>query len=421
MAQFNQLLMETVNRILDKTNNVPMLLGEPGIGKSSWVKDLAKQRHTKAFTLACNQLADKADLTGARTVPDGVRIVKDANGNDVEKQDYTQIFCPHVTIKMAIDYALQHPDETPILFMDELNRTTPDVTSEALSLPTERKLGENSLPNNLKIIAAGNDKGNITALDEASRSRFVLIHVMPDLQTFLAVNPNLNPFIERVLTAHPDTLFGRRLPATMVQGKDDDDDDNDMTSIEDIYSDDGEEMNQLTTPRTITALSEWLNDMDNAKIQQYMGTLVTTVDGENMSYLQEIIEGFTGKTQFTMLLMAEIAANINSINSQSKALTVPKPKVYDTLVACTTRDALQDCIANMQERDRSGCLVYAMFDKTANSDIIELLTNSVTKLEKDDSSNLFMIFKEDAVSQANKNAFFGTHSQLSNFWENMFS
>ena len=40
-----------------KNNCVPMLVGDPGIGKSSWVESLAKRLGTKCFTLPVNQLA----------------------------------------------------------------------------------------------------------------------------------------------------------------------------------------------------------------------------------------------------------------------------------------------------------------------------------------------------------------------------
>lgn len=156
--KFNDTL-KTVVKTDIKNGLIPMLLGEPGIGKSSWVEDLANDLGTKCFTLAVNQLADKADLTGARLIP-----VKLDNGETT----YKQFFYPHAVIHDAIDYANKNPNETPILFMDELNRTTPDVTSEALSIPTLRSIGSIKLPDNLRIITAGNDKGNITSLDEAS-------------------------------------------------------------------------------------------------------------------------------------------------------------------------------------------------------------------------------------------------------------
>lgn len=113
--KFDETLAQCVMKNL-KTGSIPMLLGEPGIGKSSWVQALADRMRTKCFVLPCNQLADKADLTGARLVPH-----TDNNGNTT----YSQVFYPHQVIHEAIEYAETHPRETPILFMDELNRTTP--------------------------------------------------------------------------------------------------------------------------------------------------------------------------------------------------------------------------------------------------------------------------------------------------------
>ena len=56
MLKFDNNLISIVTKIL-QNNHVPMLLGEPGIGKSSWVEALGNSMHTKVFVLACNQLA----------------------------------------------------------------------------------------------------------------------------------------------------------------------------------------------------------------------------------------------------------------------------------------------------------------------------------------------------------------------------
>ena len=143
-------------------------MGEPGIGKSSFTEALAEAMDTKCFVLPVNQLADKADLTGARLVP-----YEQADGTT----SYKQVFFPHQVIMDAIDYAVANPREWPILFLDEINRTTPDVTSASLSMPTMRAIGSIKLPSNLRLMIAGNDKGNVTTLDEASLSRFAIYHV----------------------------------------------------------------------------------------------------------------------------------------------------------------------------------------------------------------------------------------------------
>lgn len=378
-----------------------MLLGEPGIGKSSWIEDLGRKLHTKVFTLACNQLADKADLTGARLVP-----VETSTGETT----YEQVFYPHAIIRRAIAYAIENPHETPILFLDELNRTTPDVTSALLSIPTLRTIGNTDLPDNLRVIIAGNDKGNITTLDEASVSRFVLFPVEPDVETFIQVNTQLNPFVKTVLMQHPESLFCKMVQ-TVTSQSDDDDDDDGMTSIDEIL-DDGEDMNQITTPRTITGVSNWLNCYDNAALMALLQETHNR-DGEEVSLLQEIIEGFTGRTNFTKFLMAEIATNLMTVNNQSNVTSVPKPQCYDKMKQCPDITALNQFISTMSDHDKSGCLVYALYEKTDNKAYINaILASGITTLESNDMKSLMSLFGSDQLDDANVATFISNNAPL---------
>lgn len=399
--KFNDVFQDTVEKIINNSKQVPMLLGEPGIGKSSWIEDLGRKLHTKVFTLACNQLADKADLTGARLVP-----VETSTGETT----YEQVFYPHAIIRRAIAYAIENPHETPILFLDELNRTTPDVTSALLSIPTLRTIGNTDLPDNLRVIIAGNDKGNITTLDEASVSRFVLFPVEPDVETFIQVNTQLNPFVKTVLMQHPESLFCKMVQ-TVTSQSDDDDDDDGMTSIDEIL-DDGEDMNQITTPRTITGVSNWLNCYDNAALMSLLQETHNR-DGEEVSLLQEIIEGFTGRTNFTKFLMAEIATNLMTVNNQSNVTSVPKPQCYDKMKQCPDITALNQFISTMSDHDKSGCLVYALYEKTDNKAYINaILASGITTLESNDMKSLMSLFGSDQLDDANVATFISNNAPL---------
>lgn len=399
--KFNDVFQDTVEKIINNSKQVPMLLGEPGIGKSSWVENLGRKLHTKVFTLACNQLADKADLTGARLVP-----VETSTGETT----YEQVFYPHAVIRRAIAYAIENPHETPILFLDELNRTTPDVTSELLSIPTLRAIGNTDLPENLRVITAGNDKGNITTLDEASISRFVLFPVEPDVETFIQVNTELNPFVKTVLMQHPESLFCKMVQ-TVTSQSDDDDDDDGMTSIDEIL-DDGEDMNQITTPRTITGVSNWLNCYDNAALMTLLQE-TRNRDGEEVSLLQEIIEGFTGRTNFTKFLMAEIATNLMTVNNQSNVTSVPKPQCYDKMKQCPDITALNQFISTMSDHDKSGCLVYALYEKTDNKAYINaILASGITTLDSNDMKSLMSLFGSDQLDDANVATFISNNAPL---------
>lgn len=393
--KFDQTLMSFVSADL-KTGGVPMLVGEPGIGKSSWVKALAKQMHTRCFTVACNQMADKADLTGARLVPTD------------DKKSYQQMFFPHATMCAAIQYAKDNPRENPILFLDEINRTNADVTSATLSISTERAIGTSELPENLRIVTAGNDHGNIVSLDSASISRFVLYPVEPDIGTFLNLDPDLNVFIKNVLKAHPETLFCK--PVAVV-AKDSNKDDDDDANVEEII-DDSEEMEQFTTPRTISGLSRWLNTFTSQELTQFLG-LQTVVDGEEMSILQAGIQSHTGHTNFTLYLTNEIAQNVMTVANTTSGITVGKPAIYDSLKGYATRQDLTDAIANMGDNDKSGCIVFALYDKTDNSNVITELAKNTSSLQPEDMRTLMLLASNQKLDNDNVQAMLNTDCPLS--------
>lgn len=402
MFKFDDTLMLFVKKDLNK-GIIPMLLGEPGIGKSSWLTALADLMHTKCFTLACNQLADKADLTGARLVP-----VTDKNGNTVS---YKQVFYPHAVIHDCIEYALANPRETPILFMDELNRTTPDVTSEALSIPTMRAIGSVKLPDNVRVVIAGNDKGNVTSLDEASISRFSLYHVVPDTQTFLNLDPNLNVFVRKVLTAHPECIFGKTVQVVAATAKNNgNDDDDDQVSIDEIL-DDGDEMAQIATPRTISAVSNWLNDFSN---QELLSAISTThvEDGVEVSALREGIEGHVGRTAFAAFLLAEIAAGITTTNNQVNAINVGKPQCYDAMKACSDMTALNTFVQGMTDNERSGAMLYLLYERADNTVFIQALAPTLLQLQPQDARQMTQLAAADQLDQGNVDALLATNAPI---------
>ena len=403
MFKFNETFTRIVlHDLKQKVKNIPMLIGDVGIGKSSWVeKTVAKRLHTKAFTLPCNQLADKADLTGGRLVP-----VTDANGAILT---YEQVFYPHEAISRAIRYATEHPRETPILFLDEINRPTSDVTSALLSIPTLRRIGSTDLPDNLLVILAGNDKGNITSLDTASITRFSFYNVAPDTATYLAIETELNPMIRNVLQAHPDCIFGRKIVDTTE--KDDDDDDAAAYEIDDLIDD--QNFDQLTTPRTISALSRWLNSYDSKELLAMLSE-TSQRDGEDIPVLQEVIEGKTGRTQFTAYLMTEIINTLQSASTATTALINPsKPLCYDDMKACDTRTKLYDFIGTMSNNDKSGCLVYALFENDDNTTYIQALCENIDSIENEDKQTLMRLASSDNLNEENVKVFTSTDSPIS--------
>lgn len=383
---------------------IPMLLGEPGIGKSSFVEGFARDYlGTKCFTFACNQLGDKSDVTGTRLIP-VTRTIKKADGTTEDVTDYKQESFPHAVIYNAIEYALNNPRETPILFLDELNRTSSDVTSELLSIPTLRQIGKEKLPENLKVITAGNDKGNITALDQASISRFIKLYCRPSLDTFLSVNPDLNQYIKKVLMDNPSDIFCKDISATPGYSANDDDEDLDLL--------DEDDMCQITTPRTITALSKYLNSIGENEILALINE-PSDID-EEISVMEEIVVAHIGKTALTVHLMSELSTIVYNNSNQSQIVMPPKPVVYDDLLKATSMTDLENIVANFTENEKSQSLVYALAEKKDNSNIIPVLANSIINLDMDSEKRLANILTNNTIDKENFQIFLNVNNDFTN-------
>ena len=383
---------------------IPMLLGEPGIGKSSFVEGFARDYlGTKCFTFACNQLGDKSDVTGTRLIP-VTRTIKKADGTTEDVTDYKQESFPHAVIYNAIEYALSNPRETPILFLDELNRTSSDVTSELLSIPTLRQIGKEKLPENLKVITAGNDKGNITALDQASISRFIKLYCRPSLDTFLLVNPDLNQHIKKVLMDNPADIFCKDISATPGYSSNDDDEKLDLL--------DEDDMCQITTPRTITALSKYLNSISENEILALINE-PSDID-EEISVMEEIVTAHIGKTALTVHLMSELSTIVYNNSNQSHSVLPPRPIVYDDLENATSMTGLENIVANFTENEKSQSLVYALAEKKDNSNIIPVLANSITNLDMDSEKRLASILTNNTIDKENFQIFLNVNNDFTN-------
>lgn len=396
--RFNKAFTEIIKQDLEQ-GIVPALMGQPGIGKSAFIENLAFEMNTKAFIVPCNQLADKSDLTGARLVP------------TADGKSYSQVFYPHHVIHEAIDYALANPRENPILDLSEINRTTSDVTSGALTIVTLRKLGHMELPKNLRIIVDGNDEGNVTALDEASLSRFAIYHVEPDAHTLIEIlGDTMNPWVKQVLLKAPKLVFQK--PNLDVLTSDGDDDD-DTTTLDSVFHT-GEEMNQITTPRTIENLSKWLNKVTRLQLQEYLET-PTQVKGIDSSLLQEIIEAKVGRTDFAIQTLAVITEDLAQGIANATGtggITVPEPTCYASLKAAKTIAELEDLIEELTDNEKGGSLVMALSQREDNEILIQKLTARIDKFDQGHTTTLFALVGQQQLDNNNLKAFVESDAPL---------
>lgn len=328
----------------------PCLLGAPGIGKSTIIESLATETNTKLFKVACNQLATKEDLTGSRIVE--LKDVKSDNPAD----KFTQIMFPQTSIAEAIKYSNEHPDENPILYLDEINRVSDDVTSACLSLVTDRRIGDVKLPDNLRLISAGNDEGNVTALDTASITRFSIYHVSADADTFLDAQPDLNYFVRKTIEQNNDYDFigDESLYLKTAQSTNDSIDDEDFEDHDVSFNDDfeSETIEQMAVPRTITYTSNWLNELglndikqlSNEKRDEFIALTSdpSSTDEDNYdaskTVFYQLLVAHSGETTFTNQLFNNIydalhvKQSVTAPHSNVNAANITMPSVDDQFI-----------------------------------------------------------------------------------------
>ncbi len=141
-------------------NKVPTFLwGAPGIGKSSIVRQIAKEKSINFIDLRL-ALMDPTDLKG---IP------------FYDKESHTALWAPP---------AFLPKDGEGILFLDELNSAPPAVQSSAYQLILDRKIGEYELPEGWAIVAAGNregDRGVTYKMPSPLANRFVHFELEVDV------------------------------------------------------------------------------------------------------------------------------------------------------------------------------------------------------------------------------------------------
>lgn len=119
----NITMMKHVKKDLEN-NLIPVICSQPGKGLISDLHELADKMQTKAFELRCSMLFDLAEIKTAAAT--------------------------------AIDYANQHPKENPLLIIDDINRTIPDMSNKLINICLTHMIQDqekqHNIPDNLHII-----------------------------------------------------------------------------------------------------------------------------------------------------------------------------------------------------------------------------------------------------------------------------
>ncbi|WP_143316613.1 ATP-binding protein [Clostridium sp. HBUAS56017] len=167
-------VLGTINLIIE-TDEVPLIVGESGIGKTALVHELARENKYHLVIIDANLLKE-GEIGGLPTV-----------------NNWETVYATHyklVEIKRALEEG-----KRVLLFVDELNRCEHAVQQELMNLILNREINGYSLGENVSIIAAMNPSSKydnfrdseyqVVDMDLAQEDRFVWIEMDSDIKEWI--------------------------------------------------------------------------------------------------------------------------------------------------------------------------------------------------------------------------------------------
>lgn len=193
--------LSTVDLIIE-SNDVPLIIGESGVGKTSLVKYIAKNNGYYLVTIDANLLKE-GEIGGLPVVENRVTI-----------------YATHHKLT-EINRALRNnANANVILFIDELNRCDHAVAQELMNLILNREINGYVLDERVKVIAAMNPSNKndgfynsqyeVVDMDPAQEDRFVWVELDSDIKEWIkwamSDSGNINEHIIEFLSTFPEYL-----------------------------------------------------------------------------------------------------------------------------------------------------------------------------------------------------------------------
>lgn len=175
---------------------VPLLKSAPGVGKSSIVKDIAKEYKLKIIDHRLSTSAPE-DLTGLPRFTDDGRAV----------------FAPFKDLFPLAGDPIPEGYDGWLLFLDELTSASKSVQAAAYKLILDRQIGQFDLHEKVVIVSAGNrdtDNAIVNSLGTAMQSRLVHLELEPNFREWkedVALKNNYDFRIMAFLEQYPEKLM----------------------------------------------------------------------------------------------------------------------------------------------------------------------------------------------------------------------
>lgn len=197
--------------LITAANDVPLIIGESGVGKTSLVKQIAKNNGDYLVTIDANLLKEG-----------------EIGGLPIVENRFT-IYATHVKLQEIEKAIKEDKDRNVILFIDELNRCDHAVAQELMNLILNREINGYVLDDKVKVIAAmnpsnkndgfSNSRYDVVEMDPAQEDRFVWVKIDSDIKEWInwgmSKDGNINEHIIEFLSTFPEYLHTPDLEETI--------------------------------------------------------------------------------------------------------------------------------------------------------------------------------------------------------------
>lgn len=199
--------MASVELVL-AANQVPLLVGETGIGKTSLAVRVAEKHGWDLVTIDGNLLKE-GEIGGLPTI----ETVSHRDAEGYVRELKTTVYAVHHTLE-RISQAIDEGRRV-LLFIDEINRAEHAVQQELMNLILNREINGFVLSDEVRIIAAMNPEDSynyqIIDMDPAQQNRFVWLYMEVDYLQWIdwAITNHIDSKVIEFISAFPDYLNQR--------------------------------------------------------------------------------------------------------------------------------------------------------------------------------------------------------------------
>lgn len=193
--------------------DVPLVVGESGIGKTALMKKLSERNNYYYITIDGNMLKE-GEIGGLPTIEEYTALVED---KEVKRKK--TVYAVHTKLQEIDKVLEEEADKKILLFIDEINRCEHTVQQELMNIILNREINGYRLPENVIVTAAMNPSNKyedflesdyqVVDMDSAQEDRFVWLIMEADIKSWLSwgvEEGRIHEYVLEFLSSFPQFL-----------------------------------------------------------------------------------------------------------------------------------------------------------------------------------------------------------------------